>query len=152
LLLLFILILPKAYGYKDGITAIHMKGFVKNIEHETLENDNFRKVLYTSLHGQVVVMSLLPNEEIGMEVHQDNDQFFRIDSGEGKVIIDGEESLITDGFAVVVPAGSMHNVINTSGEKFLKLYTIYMPPHHKDGTIHQTKEDAAADEEDHYEA
>lgn len=126
-----------------------MKGFVTNIEKDTLENSNFRKVLYTSQHGQVVVMSLLPNEEIGMEVHLDTDQFFRVDSGEGKVIIDGEENTISDGFAVVVPAGAQHNVINTSSEKALKLYTIYMPPHHKDGTIHTTKAEAEADEEDH---
>jgi mannose-6-phosphate isomerase-like protein (cupin superfamily) len=126
-----------------------MKGFVTNIEKDTLENNNFRKVLYTSAYGQVVVMSLLPNEEIGMEVHETTDQFFRVDSGEGKVIIDGEESLITDGFAVVVPAGSNHNVINMSSEKPLKLYTIYMPPHHKDGTIHNTKAEAMEDEDDH---
>jgi mannose-6-phosphate isomerase-like protein (cupin superfamily) len=126
-----------------------MKAFIKNIEKETLENNNFRKVLYTSTYGQVVVMSLLPNEDIGMEVHEDTDQFFRVDSGEGKVIIDGEESLISDGFAVVVPAGAEHNVINTSADKSLKLYTIYMPPHHKDGTVHNTKEEAENDEEDH---
>jgi mannose-6-phosphate isomerase-like protein (cupin superfamily) len=126
-----------------------MTGFVKNIEKETLENENFRKVLYTSTYGQVVVMSLLPNEEIGMEVHETTDQFFRIDSGEGKVIINGEESVISDGYAVVVPAGAQHNVINTSGEKSLKLYTIYMPPHHKDGTIHRNKEEAQNDTEDH---
>lgn len=124
-----------------------MKGFVSNIEKDTLENNNFRKVLYTGTYGQVVVMSLLPNEEIGMEVHMDTDQFFRIDSGEGKVIIDGEESIVYDGFAVVVPAGANHNVINTSAIEALKLYTIYMPPHHKDGTVHSTK--AEADEEDH---
>lgn len=124
------------------------KGFVTNIEKDTLENDNFRKVLYTSKHGQVVVMSLLPNEEIGMEVHETVDQFFRIDSGEGKVIIDGEEAKIEDGFAVVVPAGSEHNVINTSSDKPLKLYTIYMPPHHKDGVIHATKADAEIAEHD----
>ncbi len=126
-----------------------MSGFVKNIEQETLNNENFRKVLYTSTYGQVVVMSLLPNEDIGMEVHETTDQFFRIDSGEGKVIIDGEESIITDGFAVVVPAGSQHNVINMSSEKPLKLYTIYMPPHHSDDIIHKTKADAEADEHDH---
>jgi mannose-6-phosphate isomerase-like protein (cupin superfamily) len=126
-----------------------MKGFVKNIEQETLANNNFRKVLYTSTYGQVVVMSLLPNEDIGMEVHETTDQFFRIDSGEGKVIIDGEESIISDGFAVVVPAGSQHNVINTSSDKPLKLYTIYMPPHHKDGVVHGTKVEAEADTEDH---
>jgi mannose-6-phosphate isomerase-like protein (cupin superfamily) len=125
------------------------KPFVENIEKETLENENFRKVLYTSTHGQVVVMSLLPNEEIGMEVHETTDQFFRIDSGEGKVIIDGEESLIRDGFAVVVPAGSQHNVINMSSEKPLKLYTIYMPPHHRDGVVHKTKAEAEADVTDH---
>jgi len=125
------------------------KGFVSNIEQDALDNNNFRKVLYTSKNGQVVVMSLLPSEEIGMEVHPDNDQFFRIDSGEGKVIIDGEEAMISDGFAVVVPAGSMHNVINTSSVNPLKLYTIYMPPHHKDGTVHTTKAIAEADTEDH---
>ena len=126
-----------------------MTGFVKNIEQESLNNDNFRKVLYTGTYGQVVVMSLLPKEEIGMEVHEVTDQFFRIESGEGKVIIGGEESLISDGFAVVVPAGSLHNVINLSAEKPLKLYTIYMPPHHKDGIIHKTKAAAEADTEDH---
>ena len=123
-------------------------GFVANIEKETLDNKNFRKVLYTSKHGQVVVMSLQPNEEIGMEVHEISDQFFRIDSGEGKVIIDGKISKISDGYAVVVPAGSEHNVINTSDKKPLKLYTIYMPPHHKDGVIHKTKADAEVAEHD----
>jgi mannose-6-phosphate isomerase-like protein (cupin superfamily) len=126
-----------------------MTGFVKNIEQETLANNNFRKVLYTSEHGQVVVMSLLPNEEIGMEVHEYTDQFFRVDSGEGKVIMSGEESVISDGFAVVVPAGTEHNVINTSADKPLKLYTIYMPPHHVDGTVHETKAAAEADTTDH---
>ena len=126
-----------------------MKGYNTNIEKDTNENENFRKVLFTSQHGQLVVMSLLPNEEIGMEVHRYTDQFFRVDSGEGKVIIDGEESLIGNGFAVVVPAGSNHNVINTSSEKSLKLYTIYMPPHHVDGVVHATKADAEADTTDH---
>lgn len=126
-----------------------MKKFVINIEQETLDNNNFRKVLYTSQHGQVVVMSLLPNEEIGMEVHETTDQFFRVDDGEGKVIMDGEEFAISNGFAVVVPAGTMHNVINTSSDKPLKLYTIYMPPHHVDGTVHATKALAEADTTDH---
>jgi mannose-6-phosphate isomerase-like protein (cupin superfamily) len=126
-----------------------MTGFVKNIEQETLENENFRKVLFTSEHGQVVVMSLLPKEEIGLEVHEDTDQFFRVDSGEGKVIMNEEESVISDGFAVVVPAGTNHNVINTSADKPLKLYTIYMPAHHVDGTVHKTKADAEADTEDY---
>jgi len=124
------------------------KGFVTNIEQDTLDNNNFRKVLYTSKHGQIVVMSLLPNEDIGMEVHEKVDQFFRVDSGEGKVIIDGEEALISNGFAILVPAGSMHNVINTSNDKSLKLYTIYMPPNHKDGVIHKTKADAEIAETD----
>ncbi len=126
------------------------KGFVANIEKETLDNNNFRKVLFTSVHGQVVVMTLVPNEEIGMEVHELSDQFFRFESGEGKVIIDGEEAIVSDGFAAVVPAGSQHNVINTSSDKPLKLYTIYMPPHHRDGVIHKTKEDAEVDTTDEY--
>ncbi|MEI6238513.1 MAG: cupin domain-containing protein [bacterium] len=126
-----------------------MKPFVANIEQETLNNENFRKVLYTSKSGQVVVMSLLPSEEIGMEVHDISDQFFRIDSGTAKVIIDGVSYDVGDGFAVVVPAGSQHNVINTSADKPLKLYTIYMPPHHKDGVVHTTKAIAEADTEDH---
>lgn len=126
-----------------------MKSFIKNIELETLENDNFRKVLYTGNYGQVVVMSLLPNEDIGLETHEKTDQFFRVESGEGKVVIDTEEYIISDGFAIVVPAGSEHNIINTSNENSLKLYTIYMPAHHKDGVVHKTKAEAEADTEDH---
>lgn len=126
-----------------------MKGFVTNIEQETLKNENFRKVLYTSQHGQVVVMSLNPLEEIGLETHDYTDQFFRVDSGDGQVIIDGEEFVISDGYAVVVPAGAKHNVINTSKDKALKLYTIYMPPHHVDGVVHKTKAEAEADMTDH---
>jgi len=125
-----------------------MSGFVTNIEEKTLENENFRKVIYTAEHGQIVLMNLLPKEEIGEEVHH-VDQFFRVEKGEGKVIIDGEESWIKDGSAILVPAGSKHNVINTSGDKPMKLYTIYMPPQHKDGTVHKTKAEAEADEEDH---
>jgi len=126
-----------------------MKPFIKNIEKETLENNNFRKVLYTSTYGQVVAMSLLPNEEIGMEVHKNTDQFFRVEKGDGQVIINGETSVISDGSAIVVPAGAQHNVINTSNKESLKLYTIYMPPHHKDGVVHKTKAIAEADTEDH---
>jgi len=96
----------------------------------------------------LVLMSLKPNEEIGMEVHNDNDQFFRVDAGKGKVIIDGNEYEIQDGFAVVVPAGANHNVINVSADEPLKLYTIYSPPHHRDGVIHATKEQAEADDEE----
>ncbi|MDD2935331.1 MAG: cupin domain-containing protein [Candidatus Pacebacteria bacterium] len=124
-----------------------MKGFVENIETLTKENSNFRKVLYTSKHSQLVLMSLKPLEEIGMEVHEDNDQFFRVDSGKGKVIIDGDEIDIKDGFAIVIPSGAQHNVINTSESEDLKLYTIYSPAHHEDGTVHETKEDAVADDE-----
>jgi mannose-6-phosphate isomerase-like protein (cupin superfamily) len=123
-----------------------MKGFFTNIEKETLENENFRKVLYTAKHSQLVLMSLRPNEEIGMEVHPDNDQFFRFEKGEGKVIIDGNEYLVSDGSAIVVPAGAEHNVINTSSTEPLKLYTIYSPAHHKDGIVRVTKEEAEANE------
>ncbi len=123
-----------------------MKGFFTNIEKETLENENFRKVLYTAKHSQLVLMSLRPNEEIGMEVHPDSDQFFRFEKGEGKVIIDGNEYLVSDGSAIVVPAGAEHNVINTSSTEPLKLYTIYSPAHHKDGIVRATKEEAEANE------
>jgi len=121
-----------------------VKGFFTNIEKDTLENENYRKVLYTSKHSQLVLMSLKPKEEIGMEVHPDNDQFFRIEKGEGKVIIDGNEYEVKDGSAVVVPVGSQHNVINTSETEELKLYTIYSPAHHKDGIVRVTKEEAEA--------
>lgn len=122
-----------------------MKGFSTNIEKDTLENNNFRKVLYTSKHSQLVLMSLKPSEEIGMETHPDNDQFFRFESGEGKVIIDGSEYEVMDGSAIVVPAGARHNVINTSEDDELKLYTIYSPAHHKDGIVRKTKEEAEKD-------
>lgn len=126
-----------------------MTGFVGNIEQLTLANTNFRQVLFTGVHSQLVVMKLMPNEDIGMEVHPNVDQFFRIESGEGKVVMNGEESVVSDGFAFVVPAGTQHNVINTSAEKELKLYTIYSPPNHPDGTVHATKQDAMAHEEPH---
>jgi mannose-6-phosphate isomerase-like protein (cupin superfamily) len=123
-----------------------MKGFVQNIEESTLENNNFRKVLYTGKHSQLVLMTLKPNEEIGMEVHPDNDQFFRFEKGTGKVIIDGHNYDVSDGFAVVVPAGAQHNVINASASQPLSLYTIYSPAHHKDGIVRATKADAVAQE------
>jgi len=123
-----------------------MKGFFTNIERDTLENENYRKVLYTSEHSQLVLMSLKPGEEIGMEVHSDNDQFFRIEKGEGKCIIDGNEYDLEDGVAIVVPAGSQHNVINVSDSEELKLYTIYSPAHHKDGIVRTTKAEAEAQE------
>ncbi|MGC8881173.1 MAG: cupin domain-containing protein [Minisyncoccia bacterium] len=123
-----------------------MKGFFTNIEKETLENENFRKVLYTAKHSQLVLMSLKPKEEIGEEIHPDNDQFFRFEKGQGKVIIDGNEYLVSDGSAIVVPSGAKHNVINISESESLKLYTIYSPAHHKDGIIRATKEEAIANE------
>lgn len=123
-----------------------MKGFNTNIEQDTLANTNFRKVLYTSKHSQLVLMNLKPNEEIGMEVHPDNDQFFRFEKGEGKCIIDGNEYKVGDGVAVVVPAGAQHNIINTSATEELKLYTIYSPAHHKDGIVRATKTEAETNE------
>jgi mannose-6-phosphate isomerase-like protein (cupin superfamily) len=125
-----------------------MKGYITNIEEGTLENETFRRVLYTAKHSQLVLMSLKPLEEIGMEVHPESDQFFRFEQGEGKVIIDGNEYEVKDGFAVIVPAGAQHNIINTSQTEALKLYTIYSPAHHKDGTIHTTKAEAEANEEE----
>ncbi len=122
-----------------------MKGFFSNIEKDVLENENFRKVLYTGKHSQLVLMSLKPKEEIGMEVHNENDQFFRIEKGMGKCIIDGNEYDIADGSAIVVPVGSQHNIINVSETEELKLYTIYSPAHHKDGVVRKTKEEAEAD-------
>ena len=122
-----------------------MKGFVSNIEEDSLNNNNFRKVLYSGKHSQMVLMSLKPKEEIGMEVHEENDQFFRIEKGQGKCIIDGNESELADGTAVVVPAGAEHNIINTSDSEELKLYTIYSPAHHQDGVVRATKEEAVAD-------
>jgi mannose-6-phosphate isomerase-like protein (cupin superfamily) len=120
------------------------KGYKQNIEKLTLENESFRQVLYTAEHCQLVAMSLKPNEEIGSEVHEDGDQFFRFENGEGKVIINETEYSVGDGDAVIVPAGAQHNVINTSSEKALKLYTIYAPPHHQDGVARATKEEAVA--------
>jgi mannose-6-phosphate isomerase-like protein (cupin superfamily) len=123
-----------------------MKGFCANIEKDTLKNENFRKVLYTGKNSQLVLMSLKPKEEIGMEVHEENDQFFRFEKGDGKCIIDGNEYKLEDGVAIVVPAGAQHNVINTSETDDLKMYTIYSPVHHKDGIVRATKEEAEANE------
>ena len=125
-----------------------MKGYKDNIEKLTLDNSNFRKVLYSGHHSQLVLMSLQPNEEIGMEVHNENDQFFRFEKGEGKVVIDGNEYKVGDGDAVVVPSGAEHNVINTSATEALKLYTIYSPAHHKDGIVRVTKKEAMENEAD----
>jgi mannose-6-phosphate isomerase-like protein (cupin superfamily) len=122
-----------------------VKGFNANIEELTLRNNSFRKVLYTAAHSQLVLMSLKPNEDIGLEVHEDNDQFFRFESGRGRVVIDGNEYEVKDGSAIVVPAGAEHNVINSSSSEALKLYTIYSPAHHKDGVVRGTKAEAEAD-------
>ncbi len=123
-----------------------MKGFYTNIEKATLENGNYRKVLYSSKHCQIVLMTLRPKEEIGMEVHPDNDQFFRFESGVGKCIIDGNEYALGDGVAIIIPAGAKHNIINTSETEELKMYTIYSPAHHKDGIVRATKQEAEANE------
>lgn len=124
-----------------------MKGFKSNIEELTLQNTHFRKVLYTGKYSQLVLMCLAPGEEIGFEIHGDVDQFFRFESGEGKVIIDEHEYLVKDGDAVVVPSGARHNVINTSNSQELKLYTLYSPPEHQDGIERATKEEAEAQPE-----
>jgi len=124
-----------------------MRGFIDNIEKLTEENTDFRKVLYTGKYSQLVLMSLKPMEDIGMEVHEDTDQFFRVDAGKGKVVLDGVETLVEDGFAIVIPAGTQHNVINTSETEEMKLYTIYSPAHHRHDVIHITKEEAEADNE-----
>lgn len=119
-----------------------MHGFNGNIEKLTLDNNFFRQVLHTSKNFQLVIMSLKPNEEIGFEIHKENDQFFRFESGKGKAIIDDNEYDISAGDVIIIPMGSKHNIINTSDIEFLKFYTIYGPPHHKDKTVHKTKEDA----------
>ena len=123
-----------------------MNVYVGNIEKETIENDNFRKVLFTANYSQLVVMSLKPGEDIGAEVHG-LDQFIRIEQGKGKAVLDGKEYEVEDDFAMVIPAGTEHNVINTSETEVMKLYSIYTPPEHKHGTVHATKEEA---EEEHF--
>lgn len=125
-----------------------MKGFKTNIEKDTLKNKNFRKVIYTGKNSQLVLMSLKPKDEIGMETHPENDQFLRFEGGKGWVEVDGNKYQVKDGDAVVIPAGAKHNVINTSADEELKIYTIYSPPHHKDGIIHKTKEQAEKDDEE----
>lgn len=126
-----------------------MTGYIGNIEKLTLANTYFRQVLYTGQHNQLVLMSLKPNEDIGMEVHQIVDQFLRIEKGGGKVVMNGEEHNVTAGDCIIVPAKTKHNVTNTSSTAPMKLYTVYSPPHHKDGTVHKTKADAEKDKADH---
>lgn len=123
-----------------------MKGYIVDIEKATTENKNFRKVLYTAKNSQLVLMSLRPGEDIGEEVHH-LDQFIRIETGTGKAILDGVEHAIEDDYAIVIPAGTRHNIINTSKQSEMKLYSIYSPPEHREGVLHRTKADAMADEE-----
>jgi mannose-6-phosphate isomerase-like protein (cupin superfamily) len=125
-----------------------MKGYKNNIEKSTLENNNFRKVLYTAKHMQLVLMSLKPGEEIGAEIHKNSDQFFRFEGGSGKCIIDGNEYQVKDGDVIIVPAGAKHNVINTGNSIELKMYTIYALPNHQDGIVRATKKDAETNEEE----
>ncbi len=122
------------------------KGYKGDIEKDTLDNASFRKVLYTGVHSQLVLMSLKPGEEIGLETHEGNDQFFRFEKGEGKVVINDTEYIVGDGVAVIVPSGARHNVVNTSETEDLKLYTIYSPAHHKDGIVRETKDEAMVNE------
>lgn len=135
--------------YTESKGGENMTGYISNIEEKSLQNDYFREVLFTAQHCQLVVMSLNPNEEIGMEVHEIVDQFIRIEQGTGKAILNGEEHEVSDGFAIVIPAGTQHNIVNTSSTEKMKLYTVYSPAHHKDKTIHKTKQEAEADSEDH---
>ena len=123
-----------------------MKGFVADIEELTEDNTDFRRVLYTGKNLQLVLMAIEPGEDIGEEVHEDRDQFFRVEKGKGEVVIDGNRSKVKSDDAVIVPAGARHNIVNT-GSKPLQLYTLYAPPEHRDGTVHVTKADAEATEE-----
>ena len=127
-----------------------MSGYSINIEDKTLDNQNFREVLYTAPHSQLVVMALRPGEEIGLETHEDRDQFIRVESGSGEAILDGERHALEDGTAVVIPSGTEHNVINTSRTEHLRLYTIYSPAEHPHGTIHRTKAEADEYERKHH--
>ena len=136
--------LPNIAEKKADKTEKKVKGYSIDIEKATLENNNFRKVLYTAKHSQLVLMSLKPGEEIGMEMHKENDQFFRFEEGQGECIINGNEYKVGKGSAVIVPAGAQHNIINTLKTGSLKLYTIYSPPVHKDGIVRATKEEAEA--------
>jgi mannose-6-phosphate isomerase-like protein (cupin superfamily) len=131
-----------------NIKGVVMKGYKANIEKSTLENNNFRKVLYTAKHMQLILMSLKPGEEIGAEIHKNSDQFFRFEGGSGKCIIDGNEYQVKDGDVIIVPAGAEHNVINTRNSIELKMYTIYALPNHQDGIVRATKKDAETNKEE----
>jgi mannose-6-phosphate isomerase-like protein (cupin superfamily) len=125
-----------------------MKGYVANIEKKTIKNKFFREVLFTSKNLQLVVMTLKPSEDIGLEIHPKVDQFFRIEKGKGKVVMEGESQRVEAGDVFIVPQGTHHNVINTSKTKSLKLYTLYSPPNHRDGVVHKTKQEAESDKTD----
>ena len=127
-----------------------MAGYVDNIEKKSLENKYFREVLFTGPHSQLVVMSIAPGDDIGMETHKDVDQFFRVEAGIGRAVLNGKEYDLEDGSAVVIPAGTEHNIINRSKSEPLKVYTIYSPPNHPDGTIHKDKAEALASEKEHH--
>lgn len=127
-----------------------MAGYVVNIEERTLENNYFRQVLFTAPHSQLVVMTLQPGEDIGQETHDDGDQFIRVESGSGEAILDGEKSPLGDGSAVVIPAGVEHNIVNTSADEPLRLYTVYSPPEHPDGTVNKDKAEAEEYEKSHH--
>ncbi len=127
-----------------------MAGYLTNIEKVTLDNVNFRQVLFTGPYSQLVVMALKPGEDIGLETHNDVDQFIRVEAGHGSALLDGKEHVLEDGLAVVIPAGTTHNIINSSRTETLKLYSIYSPREHREGTIHETKSDAEADEREHH--
>lgn len=122
-----------------------MVGYVTNIEQETLKNEDYRRVLFTGNNTQLVLMTLQPGDEIGLETHEEHDQFIRVESGEGVAVLNGEEHTLHDGVAVVIPAGVEHNVVNTSDGESLRLYTLYSPPEHPDGTVHRTKADEPAE-------
>jgi mannose-6-phosphate isomerase-like protein (cupin superfamily) len=126
-----------------------MAGYSVNLEQKTLEGNNFREVLYTTPRSQLVIMTVQPGDEIGLEKHEDHDQFIRVEAGRGVAILDGERHALEDGFAVVIPAGTEHNVINTSDSEPLRLYTLYTPPEHPDGIVHATKAEADAYEAQH---
>ncbi len=127
-----------------------MAGYLTNIEKKSLENKYFREVLFTGPHSQLVVMSIAPGEDIGMETHEDVDQFIRVEAGKGKAILNGKESNLEDGSAVIIPAGTKHNIVNSSRSEPLKLYTIYSPPEHPHGTVHKNKAEAIAYEKERH--
>ena len=127
-----------------------MAGYVTDIEKKTLQNEYFRQVLFTGPYSQLVVMAIAPGDDIGMETHDDVDQFIRVEAGAGKAVLNGEEHTLEDGSAVVIPAGTQHNIVNTSPSEPLKLYTIYTPPEHPDGTVHKNKAEAIAYEREHH--